>query len=271
MLDLLGGGAGIVSDRDRPPTRLAGHPLQLRDALEDVTAVRHPPVGVTDDALEDLGPAAAEDDRRVWLLHRLWVRPHGAEVDQVAVVLGSVVGPDGLHRFDLLPEQLPAGPEVGAVVGHLLAIPSGSDPEDESSVGGEVQAGDLFGRVDGVALDDQADACGDTQRLAGHGGDGERDEGIHGVPVVLRQLSPGRPRRLPAGRDVGVLRDPQRLKAELFGGGSELAHRDRVVGGKDGHPELHAPIVGAMASRPGPASPPPRPCLSRRRGRGTRP
>ena len=93
--------------------------------------------------------------------------------------------------------------------------------------------------MDGVALDEKADTGGDADGLAREGRCGQGEEGVHGVPVVLRQLGAARPGRLPAGRDVGVLGDPQRLEAQLLDGGRELGHRDRVLGREYRYPELH--------------------------------
>src|SRR5438093_5654604 len=123
----------VVRHRDGlSPCRVC-HPLQLGDALYDVATVGHPAVGVADHALEDPRPAATEDDRRVRLLHRLGVGPHRAEVDHLAVVLRRVAGPDRLDRLGALAQELPAPGEVSHLVCHLLAVPAGAAPEDQTA------------------------------------------------------------------------------------------------------------------------------------------
>ena len=202
------------------------------------------------------------------LLDRLRVLPHGSEVDHVAVILSHVLGPDGLDRLDPLAKELPARAEVGAVVRHLFAVPSPADAEDEPTVGNQIHARHLFGGVDRIALNEQADCRPDADRLAGESRHRERDEGVQRVPVVLRQLSATRPRRQPAGRDVRMLGDPQRLEAHLLHRRRELGHRDRVVGGKDRNAELHLFMVKdsiAAPRKPGLASALPRSCRPGRR------
>ena len=172
-------------------------------------------------------------------LDRLGVLPHRTESDQVAVILSHVLSPDRLDRLDLLAQELPARAEGGAVVRHLFAVPAPADAEDEPAVRKVVDARHLFGSLDRVALHEEADPRRDPDRLAGEGRRRERDEGVHGVPVVLGQLRAPRPWRQPARRDVRVLGDPQRLEAKLFRRGRQLGHRDRVFGGKDRDSELH--------------------------------
>ncbi len=125
------------------------------------------------------------------------------------MVLGLVESPDGLDRLDPLAQELPPGLEHSAVVGHLLTVPSAADPEQEPAVRNDVEACRLLGGVDGIALNQQADAGPDLERLRGQGGGGEGHEGIHRVHVHPRQLAARRVWRRAAGGDVRVLRDPQ--------------------------------------------------------------
>src|SRR5450759_4239819 len=246
--DLARGGLWEVTDRDLSTPGSPRQLLQLRYALDHVATIRHPPVGVANDTLQDLGPAPADDDGRMGLLDRLRPAPHRPEIHQLAVVLGLLLGPDRLDGLGLFAQQLPPRAEVGAVVGHLLAVPTCADAENETAVRDKVDAGGFLRGVDRVALDQKAYAGSKPNRLRGRGSDRERDERIHGVPVVLGQVRAPRPRRLAAGRDVGMLGDPQRLEAKLLGGGRELAHRDRVVGRKDRDAELHPLIVTELGS-----------------------
>ncbi len=119
-------------------------------------------------------------------LDRLGPAPHGTEVDHLTVVLRDLTRPDRLHRLDPLAQQLPARRKVGSMVRHLLAVPAAADAEDEPAVRDLVDTRDLLGSVDRIALDEKADAGGDANRLARQGGDRQRDERIHRVPVLLR-------------------------------------------------------------------------------------
>ena len=81
-----------------------------------------------------------------------------------------------------------------------------------------------------------------TQEALGRGGHGrERDEGVVRVPVVPRQLPAAavRPAGLPRRRDVRVLRDEERLEAELLERPPELDGMDRVRGREDEDADVH--------------------------------
>src|ERR687895_825743 len=83
----------------------------------------------------------------------------------------------------------------------------------------------------------------------------ERDEGVQRVPVVLRQVASGRVRGPAAHRDVGVLRQEERLETVLLGELPELGGGDRVVGVEVCEAELHAgtSAVGARDATAAPA------------------
>ena len=68
--------------------------------------LRHPAVAVADRAARAVGERAADQDRRMRLLHRLRPGLHRIEVDELAVVFGRVLRPDRLHRLDALARQL---------------------------------------------------------------------------------------------------------------------------------------------------------------------
>src|SRR5439155_21404844 len=104
-------------------------------------------------------------DWRVRLLHRLPPGPALPAVDHGSVVLGLTLRPQRLDRLHPLPQQRPAGLEGGAVVAHLLAVPAAADAEQKAPVGEAIEACGLLGRVDGIALDEKADARADQKRL----------------------------------------------------------------------------------------------------------
>ena len=97
------------------------------------------------------------------LLDRLRPAPDRVEVDVLAVVGGLVLGPDRLHRLDALAHQREAAVRIGAVVLHLLAVPTRADAEQEAPARQPVDARDLLRRDDRVALDHEADAGRDSR------------------------------------------------------------------------------------------------------------
>ena len=154
--------------------------------------------------------------------------------------------------------------EVSAVVGHLLLVPTCADAEQEAAVGKMVEAGDLFGGLDRVALNYEANAGGNLEVLRREGRGCQRDEGVERMPVVLGQLAAAGPRTLTADRDVGMLGDPQRLESGTLDQGRELGHGDAVIGRKNRDGELHMTIVTTIASRRLRVRPAPAACWSRR-------
>src|SRR5438094_3572434 len=204
----------VDGDRDaaRVPALLARQPPELRHSRLQVAgahADREPAVAVVDHARQRARALAAQQDGRVRLLHRLRPRPEGLEAHEAALEGRLVLGPDALHGEHALAQHAPALLEVGAVVLHLLGVPPAADAEEDAPAREEVEARDLLGGGDRVALDEETDSRADLER-GGHGGRRrQRDEQVVRVPVLLRQRRPARPRAPPRDRDVGVLREPE--------------------------------------------------------------
>src|ERR1700730_18663288 len=115
------------------------------------------PVAVTDRAARGEAEGAADDDRRMRLLHRLGPGHHRWKTDHLAVKFRLVLGPDLLHRLDLLAHLLRAGLVNGAVVFHLFGIPAAADAEQEAALRHLIERGDEVCGLDRVALDHQTD------------------------------------------------------------------------------------------------------------------
>src|SRR6185503_16902301 len=114
-------GEGGDADRLHVAARLGGALLEILHAGQHLfgrAAARVPAVAEVDDALQRVAALAAEEDRRVGLLRRLWPRPVRIEVDVGAVELGHVLGPDLLHRAHLLLELLEPCRELRSMVLH---------------------------------------------------------------------------------------------------------------------------------------------------------
>src|SRR5438094_4462336 len=230
-------------DAARVPALLARQPPELRHPRLQVAgahADREPAVAVVDDARERARAVAAEQDGRVRLLHRLRPRPEGLEAHEVALEGRLVLGPDVLHGEHALAQHAPALLEVGAVVLHLLGVPPAADAEEDAPAREEVEARDLLGGGDRVALDEETDPRADLER-GGHGGRRrQRDEQVVRVPVLLRQRRPARPRAPPRDRDVGVLREPERFEAAGLDRARQVVDAHRIVGGEHDDAQVHA-------------------------------
>jgi hypothetical protein len=102
------------------------------------------------------------------------------------VELGFLLGPDLLHRQHPLPEHLPAPARVGAVVSHLLAVPTPADAEQEAGAGKVIQASDHVGEDDRVPLNNQTDSGRQLEPGGCHRGRRQGHERVDHMPVLLR-------------------------------------------------------------------------------------
>ena len=126
-----------------------------------------------------------------------------------------------------------------------------ADSEQDAAARQLIERRHFLGGDDGIALDQEADAGGELDRLRDGGRGHQRHEGIVRVPVVLRQVAAGRVGRRAARGDVRVLREPDRFEATLLAGAGEIVGADAVVGGEDGDAELHVstPVPGTGSRR----------------------
>ncbi len=120
------------------------------------------------------------------LLDRFRPLPDAVEVDEVAVELGFIMGPDLLHRQNPFAHQRPAPPGIRAVIAHFLQVPAAANPEQKPSTGQLIERGDLLGGGDRVALDDQAHARPEPELGGHHGGSRQGQERVQGVRVLTR-------------------------------------------------------------------------------------
>jgi len=81
----------------------------LRLAGAGAIGLRDDAVAVADRAPRRIAEGAADDNRRMRLLQRLGPSHHRREVDDIAVVFRLILGPDRLHRLDLLAQFLKTG------------------------------------------------------------------------------------------------------------------------------------------------------------------
>src|SRR6516165_7431651 len=120
--------------------------------------IRIPAVAVADRAPRRPWKGAAENYRRMRLLHRLRPGHDRVELHKLAVIFRLCLGPDRLHRFDLLAHLLHTRPKDGAVVLDLLLVPAAANAEQKAPARNLVERRDKLGGLDRVALDHQTDA-----------------------------------------------------------------------------------------------------------------
>jgi hypothetical protein len=177
---------------------------------------------------------AAEEDRRVGLLHGLGSEPAPVEVGELAVVLEQVVRPDALHDLDRLAHVLvPLREDVrGAGGRELLGHPPGADADVDPAVREVVDGGDLGGEHAGrpVRRVGDAHADPDLRRLRGEPGDqrpaleplaagGHRQrlrELVHHAERVLELLAIG------GLGDHDAVERPDGVEVELLGEAGEV-------------------------------------------------
>ena len=159
------------------------------------------------------------------------------------VELGFVVGPHNFHCLDSLLHQGEARRRVRAMVRHFFEVPTGTDSKLEASVAEAIEARDLFGRDDRVALDDQADAGADLDLRGDGGSDAQRHERVIGAVVVTGQFRPARPRRRSTGWNVGVLGKPEAVESARLGLSGQRRRVNRFVGREDENANFHSPIM----------------------------
>jgi hypothetical protein len=145
----------------------------------------------------------------------------------VTVKLGLGVLPQRPHqRHVLADDRAPAG-RLAPVVRQFRHVPPVSHAEREPAAGDEVERGDRLRQRDRVMLGNERYAGPDLQ-VGLRGDDGQRDVRVERPAVTFRQVA--RVGRLRADRDVGVLRQQDRVEAALGGRAGEVGDRQGQVG-----------------------------------------
>ena len=90
--------------------------------------------------------------------------------DRIALLDTARENPEPVHRFDPFTHQLEARLKDRAVIGHLFGVPTATNSEDEAARGEPIDGRNLFRGMDGIALDDKADARGELNLLRYRGG-----------------------------------------------------------------------------------------------------
>ena len=168
----------------------------------------HPAVGVLGHRAQHRRSGPAPDERpHPWLLHRFGPGPGRGQVDELTVVFGPVLGPQGLHAVEVLTDQGVATAEVNAMVLRLGPVPAEPQTEGEPASREVVEGGDLLGQDDRIVLGGEQNAGAQAEAAGGLDGRRERHQWAESSLVVIRPHPLDQRRRgVRPDRKVGVLR-----------------------------------------------------------------
>src|SRR5262249_23446084 len=106
---------------------------------------------MVDDALEHVLCGAAKQDGRMRLLDRLGIGAHGREIEEFAMKLRRIVGPERLHYLERLARLRPAARKIAAEDLDFLLQPPCADAKNEASAAVVIEGRDLLGQMQGIA------------------------------------------------------------------------------------------------------------------------
>ena len=156
---------------------------------------------------------------------------------------GLVVGPQLFHGQDALAYSVTPIGIPDPVVSKLLLVPAVADTEQEASPGQMIERRNLLGQPDRIPLGHEGDAGANPQRGGRCRHRGEGHELVVAPPVEVgkwRCPCPTTPGGGPAGGNVRVLREPQRLEASLLGFSAQFDGLNGLVGREDHEAIAHA-------------------------------
>ena len=184
---------------------------------------------------EDALPPAADEDRRVRLLHRPRAPGKAVGVHVGAVDSDVLATPVGTHQLDDLGQ--PGDAHAGRIHGDAEPFVLGRDPtrpetDLEPAVGEQVDRGHLLGQHDRLVKVDVEDAAADTQPGGDRGGGRHRRDRGDVDRSVARGLGDRARAEVVVGRE-------QRAVAEVFGVAGDLGPllAGRGLEGLDGEAE----------------------------------
>ena len=154
------------------------------------------------------------------------------------MIFAGFLNPKLLRRKDRLAHHLEPGFIGDAVVLHLVDVPAAADAENKPPARQAIDTGHGFRQIERIMLRHQADAGANSERLGHGGGEGEADERIVGMIILLRHLAAARKRCFAACRNMGVLARQQRFETALFEFDGKLGERDRIMGGKEEYADI---------------------------------
>ena len=147
----------------------------------------------------------------------------------VTMELGLGVLPQRPHQRHVLADDRAPPARRTPVVRQFRHVPPVSHAEREPAAGDEVERGDCLRQRDRVMLGDERYAGPDLE-VGLRGDDRKRDVRVERPAVAFREVAAARVGRLGADRDVGVLRQQDRVEAALGGRAGEVGDRQGPVG-----------------------------------------
>src|ERR1700752_2501407 len=105
----------------------------------------------------------ADDDRWMRLLGGFGKGPNRWKTKIAAVILRLIMCPERLHHLDSFPRLRPAVLEVATHELGFFPQPARPNPEQAAPAAKAIEAGDLLGQEEWVALGYQGDACAELQ------------------------------------------------------------------------------------------------------------
>src|SRR5215470_19586112 len=166
------------------------------------------------------------------LLGRLRERADGGKIIILPVVLGLLLGPEGLHRHDGLLGLRPAVREVASHDLRLLFEPACCYTKEKPATGEVIERGDLLGQEEWVALRDQTNPCPELDRLRHRRGPRQADEGVNQVSIERRDGTAQGKGRDGRHRHNRVLREPKGIKAQLLSSLRQYSWVNGIGGGE---------------------------------------
>ncbi|BDH58462.1 hypothetical protein MTP03_34010 [Tsukamurella sp. PLM1] len=159
----------------------------------------------------------------------------GLEGDELAVVGGLLVVPQGPHRLQVLAQHRAAASRRHAVIGEFVQVPAESGAQGDAAAGQVVDGGDRLGQGYRVRLHRQRDRGGQFDPLRHRGRGGQGGPRIQGAQVPLvGQLGGARTgmRGIAPGGDVAVLGDEVGRESRVLDERREPVRRHPAIRGE---------------------------------------
>src|SRR5262245_32384125 len=119
---------------------------------------------MVDDALQHVLCGAPKQDGWVGLLGGLRVAAHRWEIEELAMKLGGILGPERFHDFERLARLRPAARKIAAKYLYFLLRPPCADAKNKAATAMVIEGSDLLGQMQRIALRHERDASGQPQR-----------------------------------------------------------------------------------------------------------
>src|SRR6516165_4705637 len=116
-----------------------------------------------DNALQHVSRGAAKQDGRMRLLGGLRIGAHRREIEEFAMKLRGVLGPERFHYLERLPRLRPAARKIATKYLHFLLQPPCADAKNEAAAATVIEGSNLLGQMHGIALRHERDAGGQPQ------------------------------------------------------------------------------------------------------------